>query len=254
MTTITALLHSARRAATAVVLLLPALAGCTSSGKPIPEIAPEINATLQKGPTRFLPGDRIFVRFMHDATLDQRVDVRPDGKASFLMVGEFDVAGRTADELTKTLMQAYKPKIDDVDLVANIELGGEAAMRDNARRVFVLGEVTYPGAYSFTGEPLTIPKALALAHGALKPSASLESMLLVRWMPEPAGYRGWKIDAGIDYWSSPEQVLLQPGDVLYVPNTTIDKADIWVDKYIRQLIPFPYLSYYIVNQPATPTN
>jgi len=25
------------------------------------------------------------------------------------------------------------------------------------------------------------------------------------------------------------QVFLQPGDVLYVPNTTIDKVDIWID-------------------------
>ena len=79
-------------------------------------------------------------------------------------------------------------------------------------------------------------------------------MVLVRWLPKENGYRGWKIDADPEFWGSPSQVYLQPGDVLYVPNTTIDKLDIWVDKYIRQLIPFPYLSYYIVNQPPTPTN
>jgi len=31
-----------------------------------------------------------------------------------------------------------------------------------------------------------------------------------------------------NFWGSPSQVFLQPGDVLYVPNTTIDKVDIWI--------------------------
>jgi len=245
---------SKRLAALASSLLLCTLSACTSAGTPIPQLAQEINATRQSGPMRFVPGDRIAVRFASTPTFDQRLDVRPDGRASFLSVGEMAVAGKTAEELMKDLTLAYKGKLDPVDLSVNIDTSTQATQLDSPRRIFVLGEVSNPGAFPYNGEEITIPKAIAAAHGFDKKTAALQAMLLVRWLPKENGYHGWKIDANPDYWSSPNQIFLQPGDVLYVPNTTIDKVDIWVDQYIRQVIPFPYLSYYIVNQPATPTN
>ena len=248
------ILSSTGRAAIAAVLLLTALPACTSAGTPIPDIAREINATRQAGPMRFVPGDRIALRFASNPTLDQRLDVRPDGKASFLMVGEINVAGKTAEELTKELTSAYTGKLTSPDLSVNIDTSVQATQLDSPRRIFVLGEVTMPGAFPYNGEDITIPKALAAARGFDKTSAALQAILLVRWLPKENGYHGWKIDAEPEFWGSPNQVFLQPGDVVYVPNTTIDKVDIWVDKYIRQVIPFPYLSYYIVNQPAPATN
>jgi protein involved in polysaccharide export with SLBB domain len=174
--------------------------------------------------------------------------------ASFPFLGEIAVAGKTIDELTKELTPGYKEKLTTVDFTVNLDTSVQATQLDSPRRIFVLGEVQLPGAFPYNGENITIPKALAAAHGFDKTSAALNAMVLVRWLPKENGYHGWKIDADPEFWGSPAQVYLQPGDVLYVPNTTIDKLDIWVDKYIRQLIPFPYLSYYIVNQPPTPTN
>ena len=250
-----ALIHlSTRSASLAAGLLLATLAACTTPGTPIPEIAQEINATRDTGPMRFVPGDRLAIRFASNPTYDQRLDVRPDGLASFPLLGEIAVAGKTVDELTKELLPAYTAKLRVVDFSVNLDTSVQATQLDSPRRIFVLGEVQLPGAFPYNGENITIPKALAAAHGFDKTSAALTAMLLVRWLPKENGYRGWKIDANPEFWGSPNQVYLQPGDVLYVPNTTIDKVNIWVDKYIRQLIPFPYLSYYIVNQPPTPTN
>ena len=235
-------------------MLLASLTACTSAGTPIPEIAREINATRDTGPMRFVPGDRLAVRFASNPNLDQRLDVRPDGRASFPLVGEIVVAGKTVEQLTTELTAAYTGKLTKIDHSVNLDTSVQATQLDSPRRIFVLGEVQMPGAFPYNGEEITIPKALAAAHGFDKSSAALKAMLLVRWLPKENGYRGWKIDAEPEFWGSPSQVFLQPGDVLYVPNTTIDKVDIWIDKYIRQLIPFPYLSYYIVNQPAPATN
>jgi polysaccharide export outer membrane protein len=243
-----------RAAALASYMLLASLAACTASGTPIPEIAREINATRDTGPMRFVPGDRLALHFASNPTYDQRLDVRPDGMASFPLVGEMSVAGKTVDDLNKELTKAYTGELYTIDFTVNLDTSVQATQLDSPRRIFVLGEVQQPGAFPYNGENITIPKALAAAHGFDKTSAALQAMLLVRWLPSENGYRGWKIDAGPEYWGSPQQVFLQPGDVLYVPNTTIDKVDIWVDKYIRQLIPFPYLSYYLVNQPAPATN
>jgi protein involved in polysaccharide export with SLBB domain len=254
MTLIALIQSSTRGASLAASLLLATLASCTASGKPIPEIAQEINATRDTGPMRFVPGDRLAVRFASNPTYDQRLDVRPDGMASFPLLGEIGVAGKTVDEVTKELTTGYTGKLNVVDFSVNLDTSIQATQLDSPRRIFVLGEVQLPGAFPYNGENITIPKALAAAHGFDKTSAALNAMLLVRWVPKENGYHGWKIDADPEFWASASQVYLQPGDVLYVPNTTIDKVDIWVDKYIRQLIPFPYLSYYIVNQPPTPTN
>lgn len=242
-----------RCAALAATLFLCTLSACTSAGTPIPELAREINATRATGPMRFVPGDRVVVRFASNPAMDQRLDVRPDGRASFTMIGEIVMAGKTADEVAKELTEAYTPKLQTVDLSVNIDTSMQATQLEAPRRIFVLGEVTMPGAFPYNGENITIPKALAAAHGFDTSTAALQAMLLVRYLPEKKGYHGWKIDAQPEFWGSPEQIFLQPGDVLFVPNTTIDKVNIWVDKYIRQLIPFPYLSYYIVNQPAPPT-
>jgi len=252
---LSALIHPPTRSASlAASLLLCLLASCTASGTPIPEIAQEINATRETGPMRFVPGDRLAVRFASNPSYDQRLDVRPDGTASFPLLGEIPVAGKTVEELTKELTLGYTGKLTTVDFSVNLDTSVQATQLDSPRRIFILGEVQTPGAFPYNGENITIPKALAAAHGFDKTSAALNAMVLVRWLPKENGYRGWKIDANPEFWGSPNQVYLQPGDVLYVPNTTIDKVNIWVDKYIRQLIPFPYLSYYIVNQPPTPTN
>jgi hypothetical protein len=34
-------------------------------------------------------------------------------------------------------------------------------------------------------------------------------------------------------------VFLQARDVVFVPNTAIDDVNIWVDQYIRKMIPIP---------------
>jgi len=248
MTLFAAIFSATHRAWIAAALLLP-LAACTSAGTPIPDIAGEINATRQAGPMRFVPGDRLAVSFASNPTYNQRLDVRPDGRASFPLVGEIEVAGKTVAEMMAELTKAYTGKLNTIDFTVNIDTSIQATQLDSPRRIFVLGEVTQPGAFPYNGEDITIPKALAAARGFDKTSAALQAMLLVRWLPKENGYHGWKIDANPEFWGSSNQVFLQPGDVLYVPNTTIDKVDIWVDKYIRQLIPFPYLSYYIVNQP-----
>ena len=51
----------------------------------------------------------------------------------------------------------------------------------------------------------------------------------------------WLIDARIEHWGVAPPVYLQPNDLVFVPNTNIDDANIFVDKYIRQMLPFPYL-------------
>jgi hypothetical protein len=67
----------------------------------------------------------------------------------------------------------------------------------------------------------------------------------VRWDAQSHSQLAWKIDARPKHWGGKQAaVVLQAHDVVYVPNTFIDEVDIWVDNYIRRLIPLPLFPLY----------
>jgi protein involved in polysaccharide export with SLBB domain len=223
--------------------ILALVSACASAGTSMTEITAEINATLDPSPGRFLPGDTVALRFANDPKFDQAVPVDSNGNASFLLIGSVSVAGKRPDELRDVLEQAYKPKLaSPPELSVNlIETSPPDTLRPQNRVVYVMGEVRNPGAYPVPGQPFSFIDALARAGGHLKATALLKRVLLVRWIPDKNNWKAWTIDARQDHWSAANQILMQAKDFIYVPNTPIDNVDIWVDQYIRQLIPFPYL-------------
>ena len=233
-----------KRLSLPVLLFLSALApSCASAGEPMSKIAAEVNATLEPHPGRFLPGDSVEVRFNVNKDLDHTVQVDMEGWASFVLVGRIRVLGMSPQEVEQELERAYQPKLASADdLAVNlVGLNPDTDLSSTNRPIHVLGEVNSPGSFPYLGNKITLIEALARAGSFDKRSALLKQVLLVRWMPADNTYRYWKIDARPDQWTGPQQIHLQAYDVLFVPQKPIDKVDIWIDQYIRQLIPFPYL-------------
>jgi hypothetical protein len=107
--------------------------------------------------------------------------------------------------------------------------------------VSILGEVAEPGAIELeTGRRLTLIEAIARAGGHEKETAYLASTVLVRWDPVHQEQLAWTIDARQRWWGKKKTIFLQPYDLVYVPNTPIDDVGIWVDNWIRRLIPIPF--------------
>jgi protein involved in polysaccharide export with SLBB domain len=219
------------------------LSACAAAGKPMPEVADEINATRDPHTARFLPGDTVAIRFAHDPTMDQSVRVDSNGEASFLNIGRISLLGKIPEQVREELERAYAPKLNGPpDVSVNlIQLNPEAMVAPPNRAIHVTGEVHNPGVFPYGGQQVTLIDAIARAGGHLKATALLKQILFVRWMPEQKTWRSWKIDAREDYWGNSKQILMQANDLVYIPNTPIDDVDIWVDQYIRLLIPFPYL-------------
>lgn len=217
----------------AASLLCAMTSSCATHGRPLSDVVTEINATLETAPDRLAVGDTLEVRFPEKPDWNQTAKVRPDGHATFVSVGDIQIEGLTVAEADKKLKDAYAivfPKLELSLSVATLA----------ARYVFVMGEVHEPGEVPIEGR-LSFIEALARAGGTLKETALLESTLLVRWLPREKRQRAWKIDAAAEQWKSGESMLLQPYDVIYVPNTPIDNVNVWIDQYIRKLIPLPYL-------------
>jgi protein involved in polysaccharide export with SLBB domain len=193
----------------------------------------EINSTLNASTLFLVPGDSLDVQFASFADWNHQTKVRPDGHATFKSIGDLSVAGMSLEDLSKKLREAYAGiGLTDPDLTVS-------AHDIAPRTVIVQGEVHRPGEVPLAGDHLTLVEAIGRAGGPLKETAYLENTLLVRWIPQEKKQRAWKIDARTDYWPEPVPIFLQPYDVIYIPNTPIDRVDIFVDQYIRRLIPLP---------------
>lgn len=199
------------------------------------KIAQEINATLEPSAVVLGVGDQIEVRFPYSPTWNQTVEIGPDGSASFLAIGRLIVGGMSPGKLNQTLGDAYKHVLEnpDLDVVVKTPV---------AHNVYVMGDVHEPGEFAIAADRrLTFLEAIARAGGPLKESAYLAHTLLVRWSASTGRQLTWKIDAREENWRGGEPLYLQPYDVIWIPNTPVDKVAIWVDNYIRRMLPFPYI-------------
>ncbi|MBL8901609.1 MAG: SLBB domain-containing protein [Planctomycetes bacterium] len=231
--------HPLRGLLFALTLLAASLleAGCTSYGRPLFEVALEANATLEPGPSLLVPGDTVSI--FRRATLNSpesslTAEVRPDGKTTLGSLGEFQIGGLTAAEAEapiRALLVKEYPSTAASDWNITFALLG-------TRNVYVMGDVNEPGEVPIRGR-LSLIEALAAAGGPRKETAMLEYALLVRWSPREKRQRSWRIDASVERWEEGATLLLQPHDVIFIPNTPIDDVDIWVDQYIRRMLPFP---------------
>lgn len=221
-----------------LALLAPALCGGCAINPPgaaLPLIAEEINATRSEDLLVALaPGDRLQVRFDQRSEWIHEVTVRADGQASFQSIGEVQAAGLSIPQLREKLTVLYAQIFQNPVVTVNVIAPAE-------RSVVVTGEVQSPGPIALGTGRLTLVEALARAGGHKTDSARLDNTLLVRWLPQEGRQIAWRIDAGTEHWGTPDPILLQPHDIIFVPNTPVVKVNIWVDRYIRQMIPIPTL-------------
>ena len=216
--------------------LLTVLGACESpGGLPLPQIAEMVNSTLEPDTVLLAVGDQIEVRFPYAPTWNQALEISPDGSASFMGIGRLVVTGQSVGTLKQKLQDAYKLVLENPEL--------DVVVRSLASRtVYVMGEVREPGALTLAPDRrMTLLEAIAAADGPRKESAYLAQTLLIRWSASTGRQLSWVMDAREEHWTGSVPLYLQPYDVVFIPNTPIDDVDIWVDNYIRRMIPFPYI-------------
>lgn len=228
--------HPLRGLLLALTLLAASLleVGCTSYGRPLFEVALEANATLEPGPSLLVPGDTVSIAWTENPNRAITAEVRPDGKTTLGSLGEVQIGGLTAAEAEAPIRELLAKNFGQTPRAdINITFG-----LLGTRNVYVMGDVNEPGEVPIRGR-LSLIEALAAAGGPRKETAMLEYALLVRWSPSEKRQRSWRIDASVERWEEGAALLLQPHDVIFIPNTPIDDVDIWVDQYIRRMLPFP---------------
>jgi polysaccharide export outer membrane protein len=195
----------------------------------VPTMADEQYNVSRLPPYRIQVADRLTIKFQRNPELDQELIVRPDGRISLPFLDEVQCAGMTPDELKAELERRYAGELAVPDVTVLVS-------RFGGNRVFVDGEVKTPRMLELTAG-MTMMSAIASSGGFL-PGGLREQVILIR-RDENGKPAGHSVDLKkVVYGQESEgDVLLQPFDVVYVPRSKIANAGIWVEQYIRDMLP-----------------
>ncbi len=180
------------------------------------------------------PGDVIELNFPLEMDFNQALTVAPDGYVSLKGIGDFYAAGKSLPELHQALLTAYSGILHNP--IINI------ALRDFQKPFFVVnGQVTHPGKFDLR-ENLTVTEALAIAGGVTE-SAKSSQVLLFRRVQGGSMVEVHKLDMRKMYKKGDltEDIPLQPGDLVFVPQTAISK--------IQKFLPTSSMEMYAPGMP-----
>jgi polysaccharide export outer membrane protein len=164
---------------------------------------------------RLRKSDSFEIDFTFSPEFNETVTVQPDGFATLKEVGTIQVEGKTVPELTQTIKEAYAKILHDPVLVI--------VLRDFERPFFIAsGQVAKPGKYDLRG-PITLTEGVAIAGGF---NDSAKHSQVVLFHPTPDGVFEAKLLNVKQLLASRdlrEDLYLQPGDMVYVPQNRISK-------------------------------
>jgi|HubBroStandDraft_1064217.scaffolds.fasta_scaffold00066_33 polysaccharide export outer membrane protein len=229
-----ALIKHGVRIAGWLLLVAAPLAGCEPNlGEPPSSIASTGVVQPTTAPQAYIlqPGDNVEIKFAYVPDLNQAQIIRPDGKISLPLIHDFPAAGLTPAELQDALLQKYQASaLKSPELVVIV--------RDfNSNKIYVGGEVGQPGAQPLL-TPTTVLQAILQANG-FKNTARANEVLIIRQRSGGSGY-DWQVlnlQKALQGGSFEANIPLAPRDVIYVPRSEIANIDLFIDQYIRQVLP-----------------
>jgi len=176
---------------------------------------------------RLAPGDLIDVKFPYHPEENERVPVRPDGRIGLQVVGDLMAAGLTVKELETVVVEKSSKTLRDP--VVSIVIAQLAE-----HKVYVGGQVAKPGFVPYR-EGMT-PLQAIVERGGFVDDANTDQILYISRAGEAVQSQRLDLEAVMDGESS-EQIVMSPDDIIIVPRTFIGDADVWVDQWIRGLLP-----------------
>lgn len=176
----------------------------------------------------------------------QSQQIRPDGKVSFEALGEIEAAGKTPKQLAENIhekvLSLYALTGDnpiDVRVVAY-----------QSKMYYILGQVNWPGPKVYTGRDNVLS---AIVEARPNPMAWLERIQVIRPSGDkeiPPKIFEINLDRMIVHGDTSKNVLLQEGDIVYVPPTIMGGIALKIEEFVRP-IGRAFSTYNIVSPPTT---
>ena len=162
---------------------------------------------------------------------EQRQRIRPDGKISFENLGEIKAAGKTPAEVARIIKEkALKLYKLEADNPINVQI-----FIYRSKVYYVLGEVYLPGEKNYTGRDTVLG---ALAEAKLNPMAWKQRIQVIR-PPIGPDSKPKIFEVNYDRMAAhgdmSKNVLLEEGDVIYVPPTILAGIAQVVEEFARPI-------------------
>jgi polysaccharide biosynthesis/export protein len=154
------------------------------------------------------PQDVLDISVWKEPDVSRVVPVRPDGRISLPLLNDVPAAGLTPAQLAAQITTSLKKYVTDPQVTVIVST-------INSQRVYILGEVTRPGAFPML-PGMNVLQGLSSA-GGFTPFAKTKSIYVLRMedgkqQKYPVNYRD------VVTGKHPEQdILLKPGDTIVVP-------------------------------------
>ena len=178
------------------------------------------------------PPDEIEVHCSKVPEIDrQRQQIRPDGIISFEGLGEIQAAGKTVEEVASIL----RAKVLELYTLEGTRPVDVRIVTYRSKVYYVTGEVYLPGPKVYTGRD-TVLRALAEAQP--NPMAWKKRIQVIR----PSSDKNVKpkifevnFDRMIVHGDASKNVLLQEGDIIYVPPTLLAALAQVIEEFARPI-------------------
>lgn len=188
-----------------VLVCCALLTACETGNGAIPDAVPP------EATPRFGPGDKFEVNVFEEEELTGEFQVQEDGTIDYPLVGSIDVNGMTQSELRNKLDELLRD-----GYLVNPQVSVRILERQNLE-VSVLGHVNKPGSFPYV-ENLSLVQAISDA-GGLKEMANARKVRLTRRTAE--GNQTFEISLKDITKGKRRDELLQPGDIVFVPESPI---------------------------------
>lgn len=144
--------------------------------------------------------------------LSKLVHVRPDGVATFPLIGRQVVARKTIEQVNEIIQKRYSSYLPGmkVDLFLHGKSGSV---------VYIVGEVLKSGTYEIN-KPITVLQALTLA-GGFTTKAQLKNVIVFREHEKKRIARSLNLKSVSNVKTESQFFFLKPEDIVFVPKTRI---------------------------------
>jgi polysaccharide export outer membrane protein len=178
---------------------------------------------------RLRHSDEVEITFSFAPEFNQTLTVQPDGFLTLKAVDQLYVEGRSVPELRDTIRGLYATLLHDPEVTVSL--------KTFEKPYFVAtGQVTKPGKYDLLGST-SVVEALAIAGGMTTDAKHSKVVLFRHRSGELLEARLLDVKQMMNSRNLQEDIQLQPGDLLYVPQNSISK--------FRRFLPSSNLGMYV---------
>lgn len=196
-----------------------ALSGCAGGGGSSPQLPPASFVAMQEGPGEDYvigPLDELTVFVWRNPELGASVQVRPDGRITTPLITDMPAVGKTPSMLAEDIKLQLSQYIQEplVSVIVNKFAG------TFSQQVRIVGATSKPASIPYRAN-MTVLDAM-IAVGGLSEYAAGNRSKLIRFDKATGKQREYALKLGdlLKKGNSKANVMLMPGDVIIIPEST----------------------------------